>query len=109
ARPSVKVTGPFGIGAVASGKLPDSGQLLPGASLKLTARVPDVTPAVRSTADVSVIPLLTDAAGSIAPLPAISGSGHAWTLPWTLLLALVVVLGLAVAVVRRVRRVPVRA
>ena len=75
--------------------------------MKVSAPLHGVTPAVRSTATVKVIPLLPDAAGSIAPLPAVQATGTAWTFPWTLLAAIALAVGLAVALVRRRRvRVP---
>jgi hypothetical protein len=57
----------------------------------------DVTPALRLTATVTLLPLLTDAAGSTAPLAAVKASGHGWSVPWSLLLTLVAVCALAVA------------
>jgi hypothetical protein len=62
----------------------------------VSAPVRDVTPALRLTATVTLVPLLTDAAGSTAPLPADKASGRTWSVPWTLLLAAVVVCGLVV-------------
>jgi hypothetical protein len=73
--------------------------LLPGETWKVSAPVRDVTPALRLTATVTLIPLLTDAAGSTAPLTAAKTSGHAWTIPWALLLAFIVLCGLVVAAV----------
>ena len=66
----------------------------------MSAPLHDVTPALRLTATVTLVPLLTDAAGSTAPLAATKASGHAWTVPWSLLLAIVVLCGLVVAVWR---------
>ncbi len=54
-------------------------------------------PPLRLTATVTLVPLLTDAAGSTAPLAAIKTSGHAWIVPWSLLLAVIVVCALVVA------------
>jgi hypothetical protein len=60
--------------------------------------VDDVTPAPRLTATVTLVPLLTDAAGSTAPLTAVVGTGHALMLAWVLPLAgFLVLCGLAVA------------
>ena len=66
----------------------------------------DVTPALQVTATVTLVPLLTDAAGSTAPLRATKASQHAWTVPWSLLLLVVVVVcGLVAALrPRRIRR-----
>jgi hypothetical protein len=97
ARQRVSVSGPFGRWAVAAGKIADSPPLLPGDTWKVSAPLHGVTPALRLTATVTLVPLLTDAAGSTAPLAAIKAAGHAWTIPWSLLLAIIVVCGLVVA------------
>jgi hypothetical protein len=91
ARQSLSVTGPFGRFAARAGALPDSPALLPGDRWKGSAAVEHVTPAVRLTASVSLVPLLSDAAGSVAPLEAVKGSGHAWAVPWLLLLPLLAI------------------
>jgi hypothetical protein len=108
ARQAVSASGPFGRWAVNAGRIADSPALLPGERWKASAPLRGVTPALRLTATVTLVPLLTDAAGSTAPLAATKASEHAWTVPWSLLLAVVVVCGLVVAGVafrprRRVR------
>ena len=97
ARQTVKVSGPFGRWKAGAGRIPDTPPLLPGEAWKVSAPLHDVTPALRLTATVTLVPLLTDAAGSTAPLAAIKTSGHAWAIPWALLLALIVLCGLVVA------------
>jgi uncharacterized membrane protein len=97
ARQAVSVSGPFGRRAVRAGTLADSPPLLPGDTRKVSAPLHGVTPALRLTATVTLVPLLTDAAGSTAPLAATKASGHAWTVPWALLLAMVFLCGLVVA------------
>jgi hypothetical protein len=97
ARQTVSVSGPFGRWAVAAGRIADSPPLLPGDTWKVSAPLHAVAPALRLTATVTLVPLLTDAAGSIAPLTAAKTSGHAWTVPWSLLLAIIVLCGLVVA------------
>ena len=106
ARQTLSVSGPFGRWAVKAGRIADSPTLLPGGTFKVTVPLHGVTPALRSKATVSLVPLLTDAAGSTAPLAAIEASAHAWTVPWSLLLLVVVVLcGLVAALrPRRIRR-----
>jgi hypothetical protein len=96
ARPAVSVEGPFGRWAARAGKLADSPSLLPGATWRASARVRDVTRAVRLTATVTVVPLLSDAAGSVSPLAAVEASGHGWVVPWLAVLAIVLVCGLVV-------------
>jgi hypothetical protein len=97
ARQTVSASGPFGRWAVRAGRLADTPALLPGDTWKVSAPLHDVTPALRLTATVTLVPLLTDAAGSTAPLAPSKASGHAWTVPWSLLLAVLAVCGLAVA------------
>ncbi|WP_410597432.1 DUF916 domain-containing protein [Amycolatopsis sp. lyj-23] len=103
ARQSATVSGPFGSWRVPAAAIPDSPQLLPGETRKVSVPVHAVTPAVYLGATVTLVPLLTDAAGSTAPLPAADTTAHGWAVPWTLvglLLALVAVL----LVLRRLRR-----
>jgi hypothetical protein len=97
ARQTVSATGPFGRWAVRAGRLAETPALLPGDTWKVSAPLHDVTPALRLTATVTLVPLLTDAAGSIAPLAPTKASGRAWTVPWSLLLAFLALCGLAAA------------
>ena len=97
ARQTVSVSGPFGRWDVGAGTIADTPPLLPGETWKVSAPLHDVTPALRLTATVTLVPLLTDAAGSTAPLAATKTSGHAWAVPWSLLLAIIVVCGLVAA------------
>ncbi|WP_157592192.1 COG1470 family protein [Solirubrobacter soli] len=108
AHAAVSVSGPFGRWTAKAGTLPDSPPLLPGATWKGTAPVRDVTPAVRLTATVTLTPLLTDEAGSTAPLAPIKATGHGWAIPWLPLLALVVLIAVVAGVVARLRRRPAR-
>ncbi|MFG1709527.1 WxL protein peptidoglycan domain-containing protein [Nonomuraea sp. M3C6] len=97
ARQAVSISGPFeGLG-VHAGRIDDSPQLLPGDTWKVSVPVRGVAPALRLTGTVTLIPLLTDAAGSVAPLAVVETATHAWTIPWALLLLLVVLCGLVVA------------
>jgi hypothetical protein len=100
ARPRVKVSGPFGRFAVESDALRPSPELLPGETWKGRTSVKDVTPAVRLTATVTVLGLLTDAAGSSSPLAAVQGSGHGWSVPWLPVIAVLAVVALVAAGVR---------
>jgi hypothetical protein len=99
ARPSTAVSGLFGSDSAA--KLDDTPELLPGESWKVTATVHGVRPAVRTTGTVTLLPLLTDAAGSTGPLTAVETTTHAWTIPWALLLLLLVALAVVVLGARR--------
>jgi len=107
AHPSVSLSGPFGRFSAKAGKLADAPPLAPGKAWTGSARVDDVTPALRLTATVAVFPLITDAAGSTAPLPAIKATGHAVAIPWVLVVPLLV-LGCGSVVVLRRRRRPAR-
>ena len=104
ARQTVSVAGPFGRWAVKAGALADSPALSPGATWTGSASLQDVTPALRLKATVTLVPLLTDAAGSTAPLPAVKEAGHAWAVPWVPVVALLVVCGLVGAGSKRRRR-----
>jgi hypothetical protein len=94
ARQAVSISGPFGRLGVRAGRIDDSPQLLPGGTWKVSVPVHGVTPALRLTGTVTLIPLLTDASGSVAPLAVVETTTDAWTNPWTLLLFLLVLCGL---------------
>ncbi|MDA0170945.1 hypothetical protein OJ998_17715 [Solirubrobacter taibaiensis] len=104
AHQQVKLTGPFGRFAATVDAVPDATAVLPGERRTVSAPVRDVTPAVRLSASVTLTPLLTDAAGSTAPLAPTVATGHAWAIPWLLLLVLVVTVVLAAVATRVVRR-----
>ncbi len=89
ARQTVSLSGPFGVMTARAGHIDDSPALLPGQTWKVTVPVRGVAPALRSTGTVTLVPLLTDASGSVAPLAGAKTTAHAWTVPWTLLLCLV--------------------
>jgi hypothetical protein len=103
ARQAVSVAGPFGSRVRHAGRIADTPPLLPGATWKGSASVHGVTPAARLGATVTLVPLLTDAAGSIAPLAATRATGHALAVPWSLVIVLIAVCGLAGVVLARVR------
>ena len=103
ARQAVSASGPFGTWARHAGRLADSPALLPGGSWKVSAPLHDVRPALRLKATVKLTPLLADAAGSVAPLSATTTTGHAWAIPWALVLLVAVALGLVGVAARRAR------
>ena len=103
ARQTLSASGPFGSWTRRAGKIADSPPLLPGATWKVSVPVDGTAPALRLGASVKVVPLLTDAAGSISPLAAVKASGHALAVPWTLVIVLLGVAGLAGLALRRVR------
>jgi hypothetical protein len=102
ARPTVSASGPLGTGTRHAGRIADSPPLLPGGTWKGSAPLHEVAPALRLGATVKVVPLLTDAAGSIAPLPATRASDHALAVPWSLAIALLALAGVAGVALRRV-------
>jgi hypothetical protein len=104
ARQTLSLSGPFGRWKVAAGRIADTPPMLPGDTRNVSVPVHAVTPALRLTATVTLVPLLTDAAGSTAPLTATKASGHALIVPWSLLAAIAVLCGLAVAFARMRRR-----
>nr|WTB31697.1 DUF916 domain-containing protein [Streptomyces sp. NBC_00830] len=106
AHQTVSISGPFGRLGVRAGQLDDLPQLLPGDTWKVSVPVHGVAPALRLTGTVALVPLLTDAAGSVAPLADVETTTHAWTIPWALLLLLllVVLCGLVVGLASRRRR-----
>ncbi|MEU6012183.1 DUF916 domain-containing protein [Streptomyces sp. NPDC047453] len=105
ARQAVAVSGPFGVLRAAASHVDDSPALLPGEIWKVTVPVHGVAPALRAAGTVTLVPLLTDASGSVAPLAGAKTTTHAWTVPWTLLLCVIVLIGLVAAgLVSRSRR-----
>jgi Bacterial protein of unknown function (DUF916) len=103
ARQAASISGPFGRMRVRSGQVDDSPQLLPGDTWKVSVPIHGVAPAVPLTGTVTVVPLLTDASGSIGPLAAVETTTHARTTP-TALLLLIVLCGLVVVVLAARRR-----
>jgi uncharacterized membrane protein len=109
ARQTVSVSGPFGAFKAEHAGTAESPPLRPGARWKGTQTIADVTPSLRLTASVAALPLLTDEAGSTAPLKEIKVSGHGWAFPLLPIVGLVVLIALAAAAAgsRRRRRRPV--
>lgn len=104
ARQTVSVSGPFGIWRVPSGNVADSPQLLPGETWQVSVPIVGVVPSLELTGTVTLIPLLTDASGSVAPLPAAETTTHGAAIPWILLLIVVIVCALVVLAVLVYRR-----
>lgn len=108
ARQTASVAGPLGRWKVRAERIKDSPELLPGETWKVSVSVRGVTPALRLTATVTLLPLLKDAAGSTGTLASVESGTHIWTVPWTIL-ALVGLCSLVVAIlVARRRRRPSR-
>ncbi|MEU0462983.1 DUF916 domain-containing protein [Amycolatopsis sp. NPDC006131] len=100
-RQSASVSGPFGSWSRAADPVADTPSLLPGEKWPVSVPVHGVVPAVWLTGSVTLTPLLTDAAGSTAVLPAVTTTGNGWAVPWV---PLVIVLCGLVVVVFLVRR-----
>lgn len=93
AQQSVEVAGPLGLASrrVFLDAMPE---LLPGNSLVLTARMPSVTPLLRSRLTVELRPLATVPGDDFAAtVPVAAASASAWTVPWSLLVALAFLAG----------------
>lgn len=91
ARQAVRVNSLLGT-SVTAGGLKDLGDLLPGASLTITAKAGGVAPMMRSSAVVSVQPVA--ARDGVDPkLPSLTRSVSLWTVPWTLLAMVLVITG----------------
>ncbi|CAL9472246.1 WxL protein peptidoglycan domain-containing protein [Streptomyces sp. enrichment culture] len=103
---NVTLTGPFGWLSTDAGKIAAPPELLPGEKWKVKVPVHDVTPAFRLTAEATVTPVITDAAGSETSLKPVRATTTGWAVPWALLLLLALVAGAAVAtyVLRRRNR-----
>ncbi|WP_263121190.1 DUF916 domain-containing protein [Cellulomonas sp. RIT-PI-Y] len=101
AQQDVQVSGPFGWFTVDAADLPTAPELLPGESWDVTVPVSGVMPSVRIGAAVSVVPVMTDAAGSTSTLAAVQGNAHEWAVPWASLVVLIAVGGLVWWVLRR--------
>lgn len=100
---SASVAGPFGWFAVDAGQIEAPPQLLPGESWTQRVVIPDVGPLFVLTASATVTPIVTDAAGTTAPLAPVVTTTTGWAVPW-MLLAIVVLLVLAALLLVRVRR-----
>lgn len=96
-RQAASVSGPFGWFRTGAGPIAAPPELLPGESRDVTVHVHGVAPAFRLAATVTLTPSLTDASGSVTPLAPVRITAHGWAVPWTPMLA-VVLLGAAAAV-----------
>ncbi|GAA4581435.1 hypothetical protein GCM10023194_12660 [Planotetraspora phitsanulokensis] len=108
ARQTVSVAGPFGRSDVRAGQIADSPQLLPGETWKVSVPVHGVAPVLRLTGTVTLLPLLTDASGSVAPLAAVKTTTHGWAVPWPLSVLVIVFIAVIVGVILLTRRNRVR-
>ncbi len=95
---TVRATGPFGA-RLADDLRMDLPELLPGAEVELSRRLPGVLPAGMLTGDVDV-----DATSSVGPLPARSGAATVWRVPVTALVSALVAVLLVLRWRRRTRR-----
>nr|WP_269329170.1 DUF916 domain-containing protein [Kineosporia babensis] len=101
---NTKITGPFGWFATDGPAQAIPGQLLPGETWKVSGTVEEVLPSGRLNAKVTLVPIITDAAGSSTTLAPVTASASAWALPWTLILLIVVLLAVVVGIVVVSRR-----
>jgi len=105
---AVSFTGPFGLfGHEASGVEPTP-ELLPGATWDVTASVAGVFPAFWLAATVNLTPELSadlaDASGTVPAIAPVAAGASLWTVPWTLLILVVLLAGAVVGVLFLLRR-----
>ncbi|WP_320777418.1 WxL protein peptidoglycan domain-containing protein [Streptomyces sp. CRN 30] len=100
----VTLSGPFGVLSTDAGKIPAPPELLPGEKWEVTVEVHGVTPAFRLTAEATVTPAVTDAAGSTTTLKPVHATTGGWAVPWALLLLVLLVLAAAVSAILLTRR-----
>ncbi|WP_454049836.1 WxL protein peptidoglycan domain-containing protein [Cellulomonas sp. Marseille-Q8402] len=110
AQQTVAVSGPFGWFRAAAADVPTTPELLPGDRWEVSVPVDGVVPSVRLGADVTVVPVMTDAAGSTSAIAAVDAAARTWAVPWAALVLLLLLVG-AVVLARRlaVRRRRTRA
>ncbi|MEU8253513.1 DUF916 domain-containing protein [Micromonospora inaquosa] len=89
---TMTVSGPFGLLKVRAEDIAALPELLPGESWDMTVPVHGVAPTISLATTATLTPLLTDASGSTTPLKPVEVTAHGWALPWTLALALVVLI-----------------
>jgi hypothetical protein len=100
ARTSMRLHGWYGGDVSLPGpQVPD---LLPGSTVPLTVRVPRITQAVRSQAEITIVPL--DAADPGRVPAGVTTRHRFWTVPWSLLGILLLAASGAVALSRSSRR-----
>ena len=104
ARQAVEATGPFGRLSAEAGAIAAPPELLPGESWQVRAPVKDVAPAFDVAVTATLTPLLTDASGSTTSLDPVAVTVHAFVVPWTLVLLLVVLIALVAGGVVLARR-----
>ncbi|WP_106813788.1 WxL protein peptidoglycan domain-containing protein [Microbacterium timonense] len=101
---SATVAGPFGWFARDAGEIAAPPRLLPGESWTQRVAVHDVGALFVLTATAIVIPVVTDAAGTTAPLEPVTATAAGWAVPWVAL-GILVLAGLAAFfIVRRILR-----
>jgi hypothetical protein len=100
ARQAVALTGPLGKPRIEASAIDDTPQLLPGESWDVSVPIDGAYPAVRLDASVTLRPMLTDVSGSTVPLDPVERTAATWALPWSWLVSLVVLVGLAVVGLR---------
>jgi hypothetical protein len=89
--PAVRVTGPFGLlPQYADGKKAD--ELLPGSSVEQTVAVDDVWPLVFESVTVSATAVASTGLDDPG-IGTVTGSAHAWAVPWALLAIVLIVVG----------------
>lgn len=104
AQPAAQVSGVFGLFAVDAAPGAEVPQLLPGESWTTTVTAQGVPPVLALIGSATVTPLMKDAAGSLSPIDAVSGTAVGIAVPWTLLALIALVVAAAVLLLRGRRR-----
>jgi len=104
ARQTATVAGPFGWFATHADDVEAPPALLPGESWTISVPVPDVPGLLWLTGTAAVVPLVTDASGSITPLDAVTAMAVGAAVPWVLVLIVLVAAALVVLGLRLRRR-----
>ncbi|MFB8387416.1 hypothetical protein ACFC3F_09800 [Microbacterium sp. NPDC055910] len=98
---TIEITGPFGLSLDAVHEI-EVPEILPGATVTLSAELEDVPPALLLFATVTLEPMMSGAAADVDGEH--SATGMAWAVPWLLIVALVIVIAIIVLVWLRGRR-----
>ncbi|MGC4939617.1 WxL protein peptidoglycan domain-containing protein [Kribbella sp. DT2] len=101
ARQTASLAGPFGQLRASATDVADSPALLPGDKWNATVAVKGVAAVLPLSADVTVTPLLTDAAGSTSQLASVDAGAHARVLPLVLIVVLLLLVAAGLIVRRR--------
>ena len=101
---AASVSGPFGLLRTDATEIAAPPRLLPGESWDVTVPVHGVAAAILLAATATVTPVVVDASGSSSPLAPVVATATGLAVPWTLLIAVLVLAAAVVLAVRVLRR-----